>query len=478
MPDGQIQWIDNDQRVVQLARRGREYKAPLSEVDSAARVPGARVHFDITREDGIDGAANVTLRTGSRTNRRHRRFGDLTGARRPGSKAPSIAAERLGVDVATQPLKVVRSWLETISDGDLDAALALYAPDATVHHAGEEVRGRDHIRAFLADEAPRGVDLEATSVAGDDEQVRVDWPSHVQFGTDAPATTELATYFAIDHGHIVEQWDRVEPSDVEPEDGASFVYVVDGPIEEADDRYVRDHFEQLLAGVTGPVLFGRLKLSVFDGGRHRERPVSASATIDQDGHVVRAQVGAATVTEAVDELVARLRRQMKDDADRQHRWPTGQHADATTWQHGKATSVRPSYFDRPIDEREVVRHKSFAPGESTIDEAMWDMAALDFDFFLFTELATGHDCLLVGGGERAELLMLDGDLGDAPQLDLGVANVAVASAGAPTLSLTSAMQRLDAGTESRVFFRNEATERGNVVYRRYDGHYGVITPSG
>ncbi|WP_327048745.1 sigma 54 modulation/S30EA ribosomal C-terminal domain-containing protein [Microbispora sp. NBC_01189] len=29
-----------------------------------------------------------------------------------------------------------------------------------------------------------------------------------------------------------------------------------------------------------------------------------------------------------------------------------------------------------------------------------------------------------------------------------------------------------------VFFAGRRTGRGNVVYHRYDGHYGLITPSG
>jgi hypothetical protein len=28
-----------------------------------------------------------------------------------------------------------------------------------------------------------------------------------------------------------------------------------------------------------------------------------------------------------------------------------------------------------------------------------------------------------------------------------------------------------------VFFRNHDTGRANVVYRRYDGHYGLIVPA-
>lgn len=76
--------------------------------------------------------------------------------------------------------------------------------------------------------------------------------------------------------------------------------------------------------------------------------------------------------------------------------------------------------------------------------------------------------------------MLEGDASDALSADesQGANRVTVGSTDAPTLSFVGAIERLDAGTEPHVFFRNAATRRGNVVYRRYDGHYGVITPSG
>ena len=204
--------------------------------------------------------------------------------------------------------------------------------------------------------------------------------------------------------------------------------------------------------------------------------MAASATVDLDGHIVRAHIGAATVTEAVDELVHRLGRQVKDLTERQHSWPTGQHADPDTWQHGKLTEIRPDYFERAVDEREIVRHKSFSPEESTVEEALFDMGVLDYDFFLFTEMTTGQDCLLARDDDGVSLHMTDVDAAAAADLSGGI-EIDVASTGAPTMAFPDAVQRLDDGAEPFVFFCNQDTSRGNVVYRRYDGHYGVITPS-
>ena len=38
------------------------------------------------------------------------------------------------------------------------------------------------------------------------------------------------------------------------------------------------------------------------------------------------------------------------------------------------------------------------------------------------------------------------------------------------------IERLDASAEPHIFFANATTGRGNVLYRRYDGHYGLIVP--
>ena len=45
------------------------------------------------------------------------------------------------------------------------------------------------------------------------------------------------------------------------------------------------------------------------------------------------------------------------------------------------------------------------------------------------------------------------------------------------MSLTDATGLLDLGAEPFVFFIDYRTGRGNVVYRRYDGHYGLVAPA-
>jgi len=44
------------------------------------------------------------------------------------------------------------------------------------------------------------------------------------------------------------------------------------------------------------------------------------------------------------------------------------------------------------------------------------------------------------------------------------------------MSLRGAVERLDLTGERFVFFVDAQTLRGNVLYHRYDGHFGLVEP--
>ncbi|MEE9416966.1 MAG: sigma 54 modulation/S30EA ribosomal C-terminal domain-containing protein [Acidimicrobiales bacterium] len=473
MPDGQVQWIDPTRNVAHIVRKGREFIAPIAEVESAARVPGVRVHFDISRQDGVDGAVNVRLKSGTRTNKRHRRFGDLTGARQPGAKVKSASANQLGIDVTTQPVRVTEAWVRALNSGDVDDVLSLYAPDAVIHHLSGDIRGRARVRATIDDEAATNFDESNVAVTGVDDLVRIDWPEETCFGSENQSTADATSYLRIDHGHIVEQWDRVEPPSVhiDSETEQALVLVVRGHVSDADMAYVHEHYDRFRARIGRPVLFARLKLTVSDEPA-RERPVTASSTLDIDGRLLRAFVGASTVTEAIDVLIGRLRTQLDRLTEVNHHKTSSGQADAD-WVGLDDRETRPGYYDRPQAERELVRHKSYTTEEATVDEAAWDMALLDYDFFLFHELGSGQDCLLARSENSLVLHRVDSsvDVHCAEHLD-----VQLDPSSAATLTVRGAVERLDAGNEPYVFFENASSQHGNVVYRRFDGHYGLITP--
>ena len=56
-------------------------------------------------------------------------------------------------------------------------------------------------------------------------------------------------------------------------------------------------------------------------------------------------------------------------------------------------------------------------------------------------------------------------------------SITVSEIPAPVLTLAEATTRLEALGRPFLFFVDAAAGRGNLLYRRYDGHYGLITPA-
>src|SRR5579875_3412137 len=86
MPDGVLKWFDAKTGTAEVIRAGRTFPARASDIETAARRPGARVHFDIRREHGVEYAVDVRLRVGTRVSRHQHRFGTLAGAHRGDAK--------------------------------------------------------------------------------------------------------------------------------------------------------------------------------------------------------------------------------------------------------------------------------------------------------------------------------------------------------------------------------------------------------
>lgn len=249
---------------------------------------------------------------------------------------------------------------------------------------------------------------------------------------------------------------------------------------------IRRRVGAVLDHVRQPVLSARVRVD-----RHHDpaapRPVTAQATVDVNGRLVRAQVDAATVGEALAALEEKLRHSAERVAarwkDRSSRRPSeGPHE----WRHRDEPARRPSYYPRPPEERRVVRRKAFGLAVCTVDEAAFDMDLLDYDFHLFTELGSGQDSVLYRAGPTGYRLAQV-----APEPDrvaTGAAPLTISPLPATIATLAEAVERLNLSGRPFLFFRppeapgGESPEspghaRGRVLYRRYDGHYGLITPA-
>ncbi|HLU55932.1 MAG TPA: sigma 54 modulation/S30EA ribosomal C-terminal domain-containing protein [Pseudonocardia sp.] len=249
-------------------------------------------------------------------------------------------------------------------------------------------------------------------------------------------------------------------------------------------EYARDRIGSVLRFARGPVLHARVRIT-----RHAdpavELPVTAQANLDVNGRLVRAQVRGRTDREAVDLLKDRLRRRLQHHLrrtvghweDRRGRGapPAGGRpaGGVREWRHGDQPTRRPPYFPRPPEEREIVRRKSYTLGECTLDEAAFDMESMDYDFHLFTELGTGQDSVLYRDRDGYRLAQ------PRPQpeaLARHAVPVTVSETPAPELSTEEAVQRMAALDQPFLFYVDRDRGRGALLYHRYDGHYGLITP--
>jgi ribosome-associated translation inhibitor RaiA len=235
--------------------------------------------------------------------------------------------------------------------------------------------------------------------------------------------------------------------------------------------YGREKLAAVAAMAPAPVLDLELKLDHhLDPARGRANHVEV--VLNLDGQPIRARRSAATMTEAIDRSVARLRRQVEARAER----PQAEllrHRDTTSWHHDDRRAERAHAFPRPKEEREIIRRKTFAVRPESIEDALVDLEALDHEFFLFVNDETGEENV-VARDEHGYTLLQRTRTPDA----IDRVGVELRPGQAPVeMQLGDACDVLDETDQPFVFYIDSAVGRGRVVYRRYDGHYGLIMPT-
>lgn len=233
----------------------------------------------------------------------------------------------------------------------------------------------------------------------------------------------------------------------------------DGALPEVAD-YARDRIGAVVRSARRPVPSVRVRLS-----RHGKPDVPwavvAQANLFVDGVPVRAQAEGGNSWEAVDRLEERLRCQLCARSE-------SRCAGAPPHSH--------RWYLRPAAGRRVVRRKSCVLRRCTVEEAAREMGLLDYDFHLFVEAKTGQDAVLVRadtGGYRLTLVTPPGP-GEFGAIRLPLT---FGTEPAPRLTVEEAVARSNETGQPFLFFVDTARDRGAVLYRRYDGHYGLITPS-
>jgi ribosomal subunit interface protein len=240
----------------------------------------------------------------------------------------------------------------------------------------------------------------------------------------------------------------------------------------------REHAEEKVGALDRlldiPVLGARVVL-VQEANPRIERSARAEGEIDLNGPMIRAKVADVDPIAAVNSLTQRLERQLRSFVDRrtdQARRPTERKAGE--WRHSSLATNRPDYFPRAPEEREIVRRKTFATDPLTPTEAAEEMEFLDHDFYLFIERETGADAVAYHRD--------DGRLGVIGPTGIGWSGESAgivheeSRMSGPT-RLEDAVAEMNVLNHRFMYFTDAASGRGNVIYMRYDGHYGLIEPA-
>ncbi|MGW6917049.1 sigma 54 modulation/S30EA ribosomal C-terminal domain-containing protein [Kitasatospora sp. NPDC054939] len=241
---------------------------------------------------------------------------------------------------------------------------------------------------------------------------------------------------------------------------------IHGELPRADAEYARVQALALLGHPgAGTHRSARLRLT-RTRNRAVGRPVIAQAGLEQDGvGPVRVQLSAVTAREAVDLALGTL----LGRAARLREY--GDIGLAAAYE----SAYRPQFAPRPLAERRLVRRKSVTLARRTPEGAVREMLALDHQFHLFADAATGEDCLVHrepgDGGFRLVRANSAVHAGSA------VPPVLAGPYPAPRLSPEEAARRLWLTCWPFVFHIGPADGRGRVLYRRYDGHYALLAPA-
>jgi hypothetical protein len=247
-----------------------------------------------------------------------------------------------------------------------------------------------------------------------------------------------------------------------------------GAVPEGAASFAVNRVSSLLKMAPEPVLFARVKLTMA-ADPAVERPAVAQVSVDLNGRLVRAQAAGETMREATAHACDRLRIRIQRAARNWAAIRGGQPvAGPGEWRHQSRPSPRLPYYPRPPEERTIVRHKSYALAHETPDEAVADAELLGYDFHLFTEKSTGEDGVIYRSGDGYRLALARPRTRRPGPAD---PTVTVSQTPAPRLPVAEAIARLEAAGQPFLFFVNAETGRGNLIYHRYDGHYGLIGPA-
>jgi len=209
----------------------------------------------------------------------------------------------------------------------------------------------------------------------------------------------------------------------------------------------------------GGILLSGLRLRLTTAEPATGAPVLAQANAHADGYPVRVQLTAPTLEQAINALCARTERRLEQTRSP---WAPRPRPEPDRSAPGPVAG---------LDVR-IARIKRCALAARAPEVAAAHMDAMDYEAHLFIDRECGQICVVHGTGptgyQLSRLRAVAGSRRVRPPL-------VIDPRPAPTLDAASAAQRLESTGEAHLFFAEPATGRGCLIYRRYDGHYALVT---
>ncbi|MER7245616.1 sigma 54 modulation/S30EA ribosomal C-terminal domain-containing protein [Kribbella sp. NPDC000426] len=211
------------------------------------------------------------------------------------------------------------------------------------------------------------------------------------------------------------------------------------------------------AGITD----SRLRLT---GANCADGPGMVQVSVVVYGVPARVQVTAPSLVDAAATAATRLERLLSALTA-----PAGS-ADASDFAHWPHPKRRPLAIPFPghITRLKVVKLQPITPAT-----AIAAMHAMDYNLHLFTDADTGEDAAVCRRGPAGHLLIRQHT---TQPPGTPVPRLVIDSRPAAALTTEQAARRLTDHGLAHIFYTNQETGRGNVLYRRYDGNLGNLGP--
>jgi ribosomal subunit interface protein len=249
---------------------------------------------------------------------------------------------------------------------------------------------------------------------------------------------------------------------------------VRGEVDPEVSEYAKERIGTVDRLIDEPIKHARVVLTQASNTRIVQGS-RAEAEIGLDDQIIRASVAGVEPMGAIDQLTQRLERKLRTWLDRRRDIARrGRERAAGEWREAQFSEARPRHFSRPPEEREVTRRKTFAATPLTPAEAAEEMEFLDHDFYLFTDAETGADAVAYHRDDGRLGVIGPSGIGWSGETD-GI--VHEESRISDPSELEAVVTEMNALNHRFMYFTNAVTERGNVIYLRYDGHYGLIEPA-